>query len=96
VEVKGPVAADSAHMLLRLAIEGLGVIRFGDNVIARAVREGLLDPILQDFQEPDSFPLWAMLPPGQQRAPKVKVFVDFLIERFAAAPWRIKREVGVS
>jgi DNA-binding transcriptional LysR family regulator len=96
VDVKGPVAADSAHMLLRLAIEGIGIIRFGDNVIARAIREGHLERILQDFQEPDSFPLWAMLPPGQQRAPKVKVFLDFLTERFGAAPWRIKREAGVS
>jgi len=91
VEVKGPVAADSAHMLLRLAIEGVGIIRFGDNVVDRAIREGLLESILQDFQEPENFPLWAMLPPGQQRAPKVKVFIDFLTERFGRAPWRMKR-----
>ena len=91
VEVKGPVAADSAHMLMRLAIEGMGIIRFGDNVVARAIREGLLESILQDFQEPESFPLWAILPPGQQRTPKVKVFVDFLTERFGGAPWRTKR-----
>jgi DNA-binding transcriptional LysR family regulator len=91
VEVKGPVGADSAHMLLRLAIEGLGIIRFGDNVVARAVQEGLLEVVLQDFQEPNGFPLWAMLPPGRQRTPKVKVFLDFLIERFGPAQWRSKR-----
>lgn len=88
VEVKGPVVADSAHMLLRLAIEGVGIIRFGDNVVARAVREGLLEPLLQDLQEPEGFPLWALLPPGRQRTPKVKVFLDFLTERFGGAPWR--------
>jgi len=91
VEVKGPVAADSAHMLLRLATEGLGIIRFGDNVVASAIREGLLEPLLQDWQETDGFPLWAMLPPGRQRAPKVKAFLDFLNERFGPAPWRTKR-----
>jgi DNA-binding transcriptional LysR family regulator len=91
VEVKGPVAADSAHMLLKLAIEGMGIIRFGDNVVARAIQEGLLEPLLQDFQEPDRFPLWAMLPPGRQRPPKVRVFLDFLIERFGPAPWRQRR-----
>jgi DNA-binding transcriptional LysR family regulator len=91
VDVKGPVAADSAHMLLRLAIEGLGIIRFGDNVVANAIREGLLEPLLQDWQETDGFPLWAMLPPGRQRAAKVKVFLDFLDERFGPAPWRAKR-----
>jgi DNA-binding transcriptional LysR family regulator len=91
IEVKGPVAADSAHMLLRLAIEGVGIIRFGDNVVATAIREGLLEPLLQDWQEPEGFPLWAILPPGRQRTPKVKVFLDFLIERFGPAPWRSKR-----
>jgi DNA-binding transcriptional LysR family regulator len=91
VEVKGPVAGDTAHMLLKLAIEGLGIIRFGDNVVARAVQEGLLEVILQDFQEPNGFPLWAILPAGRQRTPKVRVFLDFLTERFGAAPWRAKR-----
>jgi DNA-binding transcriptional LysR family regulator len=90
VEVKSPVAADSAHMLLKLAIEGVGIIRFGDIIVARAIQEGLLEPLLEGFQEPESFPMWAILPPGRQRTPKVKVFLDFLMERFGSAPWRSK------
>jgi len=88
IEVNGPVSADSAHMLLRLAIEGLGIVRFGDNVVARAIQAGLLEPLLQEWEEPEDFPLWAILPPGRQRTPKVKIFLDFLAERFGPAPWR--------
>src|SRR5215510_4430366 len=88
VEVKGPIAADSAHMLLRLAIEGAGIIRFGDIIVARTIQGGLLEPLLQDLQEPERFPMWAILPPGRQRTPKVKVFLEFLMERFGSAPWR--------
>jgi DNA-binding transcriptional LysR family regulator len=91
VQVKGPVAADSAHMLLRLAIEGVGIIRFGDIIVARAIQRGHLEPLLQNFQEPEKYPLWAILPPGRQRTTKVKVFLDFLMERFGSAPWRSKR-----
>lgn len=91
IEVKGPVAADSAHMLVRLGIEGVGIIRFGDNIVAKAVQDGLLEPILQDWQETEGFPLWAIMPPGRQRIPKVKVFLDFLTERFGRAPWRVAR-----
>jgi DNA-binding transcriptional LysR family regulator len=91
VDVKGPVVADSAHMLLRLAIEGAGIIRFGDIIVARAIQDGLLEPLLEDLQEPENFPLWAILPPGRQRAPKVKVFLDFLMERFGSGPWQTKR-----
>ena len=90
VDVKGPIIADSAHMLLKLAIEGAGIIRFGDIIVARAIQEGLLVPLLQDFQEPEKYPLWAILPPGRQRTPKVKVFLDFVMERFGSAPWRNK------
>ena len=88
IKVAGPVSADSAHMLLRLATEGLGIVRFGDNVVARAIQMGLLEPLLQDWEEPENFPLWAILPSGRQRAPKVRVFLDFLAERFGSAPWR--------
>jgi DNA-binding transcriptional LysR family regulator len=77
-------------MLLKLAIEGVGIIRFGDIIVARAIQEGLLEPLLEGFQEPESFPMWAILPPGRQRTPKVKVFLDFLMERFGSAPWRSK------
>ena len=91
VDVKGPVIADSAHMLLKLAVAGAGIIRFGDIIVAQAIHEGLLVPLLQEFQEPETYPLWAILPPGRQRIPKVKVFLDFLMERFGSAPWRNTR-----
>jgi DNA-binding transcriptional LysR family regulator len=91
VDVKGPVAADSAHMLLKLAIEGAGIIRFGDIIVAGAIQEGRLEPLLQEWQAPENYPMWAILPPGRQRTPKVKVFLDFLMERFGSGPWRTKR-----
>jgi DNA-binding transcriptional LysR family regulator len=65
--------------------------RHGYIIVARAIQEGLLVPLLQDFQEPEKYPLWAILPPGRQRTPKVKVFLDFVMERFGSAPWRNKR-----
>jgi DNA-binding transcriptional LysR family regulator len=88
VEVGGPIAADSADMLLKLAIAGVGIVRLGDIIVARAVEQGILEPVLQGFEVPGNFPFWALMPPGRQRAPKVKVFLDFLVERFGSAPWR--------
>ena len=93
VDVKGPITADSADMLLRLAIEGAGILRLGDFVTASAVRNGLLEPLLQDVQEPEKYPLWAVMPSGRQQAPKVRAFVDYLIERFGSAPWRKRARI---
>jgi DNA-binding transcriptional LysR family regulator len=88
VTVRGPLSADSADLLVRLAIEGVGIVRLGEIAVANAIRNGLLEPLLQDSHESESFPLWAVMPPGRQRALKVRVFLDFLIERFGSAPWQ--------
>jgi DNA-binding transcriptional LysR family regulator len=90
VEVSGSAAADSAHMLLKLAVAGVGIIRFGDIIVAQAIRDGLLMPVLEDWQEPESFPLWALQQAGRQRTPRVKAFVDFLTEHFGQTPWRAR------
>ncbi|HKU05191.1 MAG TPA: LysR family transcriptional regulator [Bradyrhizobium sp.] len=88
VKIKGAVSADSSDVLLRLAIEGVGVVRLGELAVARALRSGQLEPLLLDMQVSEGYPLWALLPPGRQRSPKVKVFLDFLKERLGKAPWR--------
>jgi DNA-binding transcriptional LysR family regulator len=90
VEVGGPATADSAHMLLKLAIAGVGIIRFGDIIVAQAIRDGLLVPLLEDWQDPESFPLWALYQAGRQRTPRVKAFVDFMTEQFGESPWRMR------
>jgi DNA-binding transcriptional LysR family regulator len=91
VEVNGPVVADSAHMLLRLAVSGAGIIRFGDIIVTQAIRDGRLVPLMENLQQPGSFPLWAIFQRRRQRTPRVKAFLDFLLERFATAPWRANR-----
>jgi DNA-binding transcriptional LysR family regulator len=88
VEVKGPLSSDSADLLVRLAIEGAGIVRLGEIAVAGAIQKGLLVPLLQDTHELENYPLWALMPPGRQRTVKVKVFLDFLVERFGSAPWR--------
>src|SRR5262252_1132286 len=88
IDVKGTVSADSADMLLKLAIEGAGILRISEHVVAEAIAKGQLEPLLQDVQDPEKYPLWALLPPGRHQAPKVRAFLDFLIERLGPAPWR--------
>jgi DNA-binding transcriptional LysR family regulator len=88
VDVKGSISADSTDMLLKLAIEGAGILRLSEHVVGGAIQKGLLEPLLLDVQDPEKCPLWALMPPGRHQAPKVNAFLDFLIERFGSAPWR--------
>src|SRR5262249_490337 len=52
IDVKGPVSADSAGMLLQLAIGAAGILRLSEHVVARSIHEGLLQLLLQDAQDP--------------------------------------------
>jgi len=90
VEVNGPVGADSAAMLLGLAVQGAGILRLSEHVVAEAIQKGELEPLLQKVQDPEQYPLWALMPPGRNQAPKVKAFLDFLVDRLGSAPWRTR------
>jgi DNA-binding transcriptional LysR family regulator len=89
VDVSGNASANTADTLLRLAIVGLGIIRLSDVIAAEAIREGRLVPLLQDVHHSELLPLHAVYPQGRHRSPKVAAMVEFLVERFGTAPWRI-------
>jgi DNA-binding transcriptional LysR family regulator len=79
---------DSAEAALRLAIAGGGIIRVGDMLVGEAIRLGQLVPVLANCHVVERIPLAAVYPQGRHRMPKVRAFLDFLVERFAHAPWR--------
>jgi DNA-binding transcriptional LysR family regulator len=78
--VSGSVTADSADLLLDLALAGAGILRFGDFLGAAAVQDGRLVPLLTRHHDDDPQPLTALVPPGRSRLPAVRAFLDFLKE----------------
>jgi DNA-binding transcriptional LysR family regulator len=44
IDVKGPVSADSADMLLQLAIGGAGILRLSEHVVGGSIHEGSCNP----------------------------------------------------
>jgi len=89
VEVRPRVMTDDAEAALRLAIEGAGIIRLSDVIVGGPLRDGQLVALLTASHHVEPFPLAAIYPAGRQRLPRVAVFIEFLIERFGRAPWRL-------
>lgn len=89
VDVRPRVTTDDAEAALRLAIGGVGIIRMSDVIVGDPLREGTLVPLLADSHHVEPFALSALYPEGRQRLPRVAVFLQFLHERFSAAPWRL-------
>jgi DNA-binding transcriptional LysR family regulator len=89
VTVTGPATADSANAVLEMGLRGMGLVRFADFVFAQFVRDGRLVPVLVDHHKVDTVPISVVYPQSRHRVPKSAAFVEFMMRRFAHAPWRI-------
>jgi len=88
LDVPATFASDNLECILQLTLHGAGIARLVDFMAARPIRAGRLVPLLADHHHPERRPALAVFPPGAQQLPKVRVFLDFLIERFGREHWR--------
>ena len=93
VEITPRVSVADGEALLRLALEGAGIIRLSEVIVGAPIRAGQLVPLLTDVHHIEPLQLSAVYLAGRHRLPKVRVFLDFLIERFGHAPWRTRPAV---
>jgi DNA-binding transcriptional LysR family regulator len=82
LQVSGTVACDSADIVREMALSGLGIVRLGDMLVGQSIRCGELVEILHDRHTAQPSPINAVMLPGRNRLPRVRVFVDFLVEQF--------------
>lgn len=91
VAVAGNVSASNAETLVQLAVNGLGIIRLADVVVGEAIAQGRLECVLADSHHVEPLPLHAVFPHGRHRSPRVAALVEFLLEKFSDAPWRVRK-----
>jgi DNA-binding transcriptional LysR family regulator len=82
------VTSNNGEAALQLALDGVGIVRLADVIVAEEIRRGRLVQLLADVHNSEPVPLSAVYVPGRHRLPKVSVFLDFLVEHFGSAPWR--------
>ena len=82
VRVTGSFFATNADALSAAAVAGLGLILLPDWNIGSELAEGKLVEVLSDWQAvPQASPIFAVYPPQRQPAPKVRAFLDYLVDR---------------
>ena len=79
------VSVTAAETMVSAARLGLGIIQVPSYHIARDLAAGTLVEILQDFR-PSPTPVSLLYPRTRQLSPRVRVFIDWLIQEFAAPP----------
>ncbi len=89
IEVAGRIAVNEGEMQMQLALQGIGIVRLTRLTMARAIRDGALVRLLDDYSADEPVGIHAVYPHRRHLAPKVPAFVNFLIEKFTPPPWEI-------
>jgi len=84
VRVGGSLHSNSGDLLAEVAAQGAGIVFEAAFIVGPEVRAGRLVPLLQDFVSAP-MPIYAVYPSRKHLSAKVRLFVEFLLERFAGA-----------
>lgn len=97
VPVSGPLRAGNGDALVGAAIAGMGIVYQPTFIVADAVANGSLEIIELDHPPLDIGNIYAVYPPNDHLPAKVRIFIDFLIKRFAGTPpWQQRIENAAS
>jgi len=90
VPVHGNLVSNTVEALHEMVLAGAGLTLLPGYMAGKDIRDGVLRPVLADWEIESGSNLYAVYLPTRYLAPKVRVFVDFLVERFGAR----RREAG--
>jgi DNA-binding transcriptional LysR family regulator len=84
VRIAGNLDANNGDALRSAALEGLGVVYLPDFIIGEDLEAGRLVALLPGWQAPE-FPIHAVFPSQRHASAKLRVFVEFLVEKLGGS-----------
>lgn len=86
VQAQGNFRANNGETVFEMALAGLGIARLARWLVEPEIRAGRLKMILQDYYRDVTVPINAIYPTRRHLSPKVRAYVDFLVEKFTPVP----------
>jgi DNA-binding transcriptional LysR family regulator len=81
IQPEWTLCANNAEVLRDAAVKGRGVALIPVFILGDALKTGTLRAVLEDYRAPP-LALYAIYPPTRHLSVKVRLFIDFLVERF--------------
>lgn len=85
VKVRGNLSSNDGEVALHWALDGHGIMMRAEWDLAKYLRSGRLELLLQDYELPPA-DIYAVYPARNNLSAKVRAFVDFLIQQFGQQP----------
>ncbi len=86
VPIPWALCTNNAEVLRDAAIAGRGIALLPTFIAGADLQTGRLTTILADYKAPE-LSIFVLYPPTRHLSAKVRVFIDFLVERFAGRPY---------
>ena len=88
IRTKGAISMNNGDSILSTVLAGGGLAMMNSFMTGEYVQDGRLLPIMEDYVRED-IPIYAVYPSSRHLSPKVRAFVDFLLESYGPKPyWR--------
>ena len=84
--IAGPLRVDDDEALSQAVLGGLGVALLPTFIVGGDQQTGRLRAVLSDYTQIDRY-VYALYLPTRHLPNKVRVFIDFLVERFGPEPY---------
>lgn len=86
IPIEATLCANNAEVLRDAALAGRGIALLPTFIAGADLQQGRLVSILSDYKPP-ALSLCAIYPPTRHLSLKVRLFIDFLVERFGNRPY---------
>jgi DNA-binding transcriptional LysR family regulator len=91
VAVQGNFRSTDGTTLFQLCVAGMGIMRLGAHLAVPAIRRADLVPLLSDYLAKDATAIYAVYLPERQLVPRIRAFIDYLVDVFQSPPWLVQR-----
>lgn len=87
VQARGRFRSNNGMSLYEMCLAGSGIMRLAEHLARPAIRQGLLSPLLEEFQAVDDSAFHAVFLPERDLLPRIRVFVDHLASHLRSPGW---------
>jgi DNA-binding transcriptional LysR family regulator len=94
VRITGSFSVHSSLALREVMLSGLGIGSLPTFTVWRDIHEGAATVLLPDYELLGGNAFYAVYLPTRHVVPKVRAFIDFLVERFSPEPYWDRRAVS--
>lgn len=84
--INGKCRVNNSSVLLQMALEGMGIVLFPTYILGKYLKDGRLKLLLPDVVANPGMNMYAVYMPNRYMQPKVRAFIDHLLEHFGPDP----------